>query len=240
MMGWLLRWVGRLVAGFVLVSLLAVVVYRFVDPPLTPLMVARVIETVAAGRPITLERRWVDLDAVSPALVRAVLAAEDTRFLTHHGVDLEALRRAWEYNTRWQGRRLRGAGTVTMQAARNVFLWQGRSYLRKGLEVYFATLIDLVWGKRRVLEVYLNVIEWGDGVYGVEAAARRYFGVPAARLAPREAALLAAALPAPRQSNPAAPSSYLKSRAAVIGARAARVSLAALSLRGQSGANTSR
>jgi monofunctional biosynthetic peptidoglycan transglycosylase len=115
-----------------------------------------------------------------------------------------------------------------MQAARNVFLWQGRSYLRKGLEVYFATLIDVVWGKRRVLEVYLNVAEWGDGVYGVEAAARRYFGVPAARLGAREAALLAAALPAPRRSNPAAPSGYLANRARIISARASRISLARL------------
>jgi monofunctional biosynthetic peptidoglycan transglycosylase len=228
MMGWLLRWVGRLVAGFVLATLAAVVIYRFVDPPLTPVMVARALEAMIAGRAVRIERQWVDLDAINPALLRAVLAAEDARFLTHHGVDLDALRRAWEYNQRSKGRRLRGAGTVTMQAARNVFLWQGRSYLRKGLEVYFAMLIDVVWGKRRVLEVYLNVAEWGDGVYGVEAAARRYFGVPAARLGPREAALLAAALPAPRRSNPAAPSGYLANRARIIAARAARISLARL------------
>jgi len=228
MVGWLLRLVARLVVGFVVVSLSAVLVYRFVDPPLTPLMVARVVETVAAGKPVAIARRWVGLDAVSPALVRSVLAAEDSRFFDHHGIDLDALRRAWEYNARWRGRRLRGAGTVTMQAARNVFLWQGRSYLRKGLEVYFATLVDAVWGKRRVLEVYLNVIEWGDGVYGVEAAAQRYFGVPASQLGPREAALLAAALPAPRRSNPAAPSRYLANRAAIIAARAARLSLARL------------
>jgi monofunctional biosynthetic peptidoglycan transglycosylase len=227
-MGWLLRWVGRLVAGFGLASLAVVVIYRFVDPPLTPLMVARAVEAVIAGRPVRIERRWVDLGAVNPAVLRAVLAAEDARFLTHHGVDLDALRRAWEYNQRWKGRRLRGGGTVTMQTARNVFLWQGRSYLRKGLEVYFATLIDVVWGKPRVLEVYLNVAEWGDGVYGVEAAARRYFGVPAARLGAREAALLAATLPAPRRSNPAAPSAYLSRRARVIAARAARISLARL------------
>ena len=227
-MGWLLRWVGRFIAGCVLASLAAVVIYRFVDPPLTPLMVGRALEAVIAGRPVRIERRWVDLDAINPAVLRAVLAAEDSRFLTHHGVDLDAVRRAWEYNQRWNGRRLRGAGTVTMQAARNVFLWQGRSYLRKGLEVYFATLIDVVWGKRRVLEVYLNVAEWGDGVYGVEAAARRYFGVTATRLGPREAALLAAALPAPRRSNPAAPSGYLANRAGIIAARATRISLARL------------
>jgi monofunctional glycosyltransferase len=227
-MGWLLRTLARVVVGFVAVSLVAVVVYRFVDPPITPLMVARMVETVAARKPIVFERRWVNLGAVSPTLVRSVLAAEDSRFLDHHGVDLDALRRAWAYNARWKGRRLRGAGTVTMQAARNVFLWQGRSYLRKGLEVYFATLIDALWGKRRVLEVYLNVIEWGDGVYGVEAAARRYFGVPASRLGPREAALLAAALPAPRRSNPATPSRYLANRATIIAVRAARISLARL------------
>ena len=228
MMRWLLVWLGRLVAGFVLASLAAVLLFRFVDPPLTPLMLWRVGEAMVDRRPVRVERRWVDLEAVDPTLVRAVLAAEDARFLTHHGVDLDAMRRAWEYNRRWNGRRVRGAGTITMQAARNVFLWQGRSYVRKALEVYFATLIDVLWGKRRVLEVYLNVAEWGDGVYGVEAAARRYFGTSASRLSPGQSGLLAAALPAPRRSNPAAPSSYLTNRARVITARASRISLARL------------
>ena len=221
----LARWGARLAVAFFTLTAAAVVLYRFVDPPVTPLMLARLVEGAAARRPVGIAQRWVDLDAVSPPLLRAVLAAEDARFLTHRGVDLDAVRRAAEYNARHRGRRMRGAGTITMQCARNVFLWQGRSWVRKALEVYLAGLLEVVWGKRRILEVYLNVVEWGAGTYGVEAAAARYFGVPAARLDARQAALLAAALPDPRRSNPGAPSGYLSGRAAVIAARATRVSL---------------
>ena len=146
----LFAWGARVTAAFVLVTTGAVVVYRFVDPPLTPLMVVR-------RAPVT--KRWIPLDDMSPALVRAVIAAEDARFLVHHGIDVAAVRRAFAYNARHHGRHVHGAGTITMQCARNVFLWQGRSWARKGLETYFAMLIELVWGKRRILEVYLNVIE---------------------------------------------------------------------------------
>jgi monofunctional biosynthetic peptidoglycan transglycosylase len=221
----LARWTVRLVVGFLVVSVVGVGVYRWVDPPLTPLMVLRAVEAHAARRPARMARYWVDVDRVSPSLLRAVLVAEDARFLEHHGVDLDAVRRAIAYNAQHGGRALRGAGTITMQCARNVFLWPGRSYLRKGLEVYFAHLLELVWGKRRILEVYLNVAEWGDGVYGVEAAARTYFGVPASRLGAREAALLAAVLPDPRRWNPAAPTRYVAGRAEIIATRAARVRL---------------
>lgn len=212
----LVAWGARVAAAFVLVTAAAVIVYRFVDPPLTPLMVVR-----HAG----IAKRWIPLDAMSPALLRAVIAAEDARFLNHRGIDLVAVRRAFAYNARHHGRHVHGAGTITMQCARNVFLWQGRSWVRKGLETYFAVLLELVWGKRRILEVYLNVIEWGDGIYGVEAAARRHFGVGAAQLDARQAALLAAALPDPLRANPAAPSRYLRARAATIAARATRVDL---------------
>ena len=221
-------WLTRLVAGFLVVSLGVVIAYRFVDPPFTPLMVIRVVEGMAAHRRVGVTKRWVDVDRASPTLLRAVLAAEDARFFRHSGVDLDALRRALTYNARHRGRRLRGAGTITMQCARNVFLWQGRSYVRKTLEIFLAPVLELAWGKRRILEVYLNVIEWGDGLYGVEAAAERYFGVSAARLDAPQSALLAAALPDPRRSNPAAPSRYLAARAAIIGARAGRVRLEGL------------
>jgi monofunctional biosynthetic peptidoglycan transglycosylase len=170
----------------------------------------------------------VDLSAVSPGLLQAVIASEDTRFLTHHGLDLDAVRRAQEWNARHPRRLPRGASTITMQCARNVFLWPGRSWPRKALETYLAVLLELVWGKRRILEIYVNVIEWGDGVYGVEAASRRYFGVPAARLTPSQAALLAAALPSPLRSNPAAPSPYLRARATLIEQRATHVGLGRL------------
>jgi monofunctional biosynthetic peptidoglycan transglycosylase len=226
----LLRWVRRLLMLGVLVSVTAVLACRVIDPPLTPLVVIRAVESLAAGRLPAFDRTWVDLDAVSPGLVRAVIAAEDERFLTHHGLDLDAIWRAREWNARHPRRIPRGASTITMQSARNVFLWPGRSWVRKGLEAYLAVLMEVLWGKRRILEVYLNVIEWGDGIYGADAAARRYFGVPAARLTPRQAALLAAALPHPLRSDPAAPSPYLRARATAIERRARRVDLRPLGI----------
>jgi len=221
----------RALAALVLLALALVALYRVVDPPLTPLMVVRVVQGMAAGRRAGVDRRWVDLERMSPAVLRAVLAAEDARFFAHHGVDVEAVRRALTYNARHGGRRLRGAGTITMQCARNVFLWQGRSWLRKALETGLALVLEPMWGKRRILEVYLNVAEWGDGVYGVEAAAARWFGTTAARLDARQAALLAAALPDPRRANPGTPSRYLEGRAAIIAARAGRIDLGPLGLR---------
>ncbi len=209
----------RFVARTMVALLLVVIACRFVDPRVTSLMVIRALET----RSLFAARQPVPLRAVSPALLRAVIAAEDTRFLQHHGVDWSALERAREYNERWQGRRLRGAGTITMQCARTVFLWPGRSYLRKGLEIGLAPVLELMWGKRRILEMYVNSVEWGDRVYGVEAAARHYFGVPAAQLDGWQSALLAAALPNPRRWSPAAPTPYLRERASIIGARASRV-----------------
>jgi monofunctional biosynthetic peptidoglycan transglycosylase len=218
----LLRAGVRLLVACLVVPLALVAVYRVVDPPFTPLMLIRAVE--GAG----IERRWVRLDAVSPALLRAVIAAEDARFFTHHGIDLEAVEQARDDNLRHPERHPRGASTITMQCARNVFLWQGRSYVRKALEAYVAVLLELVWGKARILEVYLNVAEWGRGVYGVEAAARRAFGVPARALDRDQAALLAAVLPAPRRLDPAAPTAHLRRRADVITRRASQVDLAPL------------
>jgi monofunctional biosynthetic peptidoglycan transglycosylase len=215
-------------AALVGLSIAGVLLFRVVDPPLTPLMVLRSLEGRRAGTPFPTHRRWVTLDAVSPALLRAVVAAEDARFFAHHGVDLDALRRARAFNARHAGRRRRGASTITMQCARNVFLWPGRTWARKILETWFALLMELAWGKRRILEVYVNVVEWGRGVYGVEAAARTYFGVPAARLDARQAALLAATLPDPRRWSPATPTPWVRSRATTIARRAAAVRLAAL------------
>jgi len=224
----LLRLVTRLVflLGAIMVGL--VVAYRFVPPPLTPLMVIRMVEAGAGGRGVGVVRRWVGLERVSPALVRAVIAAEDARFFLHHGIDVAAAREAQRFNATHGGHRVRGASTITMQCARNVFLWPGRTWTRKGLEAVLAVLLEVGWGKRRIVEIYLNVVEWGDGLYGAEAAAERYFGVPAIQLNDHEAALLAAALPSPRRSNPAAPSAYLRARAAVIESRARSVTLSPL------------
>jgi monofunctional glycosyltransferase len=215
-LAWLLRMVVRTLAAAFVLSMVAVVVYRFVDPPLTPLMVIRAVDAAVRGERVRMAHQSVPIEAISPALLRAVIASEDARFFSHWGIDMDAIESARAYNERHRGRRRRGASTITMQSARNIFLWPARTWLRKGLEVYFGTLMELLWGKRRTLEVYLNVVEWGRGIYGAEAAARHYFGVPASRLAMREAALLAAALPNPRRWNPAKPTAYLERRAATI------------------------
>jgi monofunctional biosynthetic peptidoglycan transglycosylase len=222
------RWVFRLVAFCVLASIAIVVIYRVVDPPITPLMLIRPMEGIGSASLVGVNKKWVPIDEISPAMVRSVIAAEDGRFFTHNGVDWKAVQNAQRRNERSGGKKLFGASTITMQCARNVFLWQGRNYVRKGLEVYFTYLVEFLWGKKRILEVYLNVIEWGDGVYGVEAAAQKYFGVPASKLTPRQAALLAAVLPNPRKWNPAQPTSYIRRRAAMIQGRASGVSLNAI------------
>jgi monofunctional biosynthetic peptidoglycan transglycosylase len=221
----LLRWIARLLLAFVLLSVTLVLALRFVDPPVTPLMLLRAGQAALHGSWVGIDQRWVDLDHASPALLRAVLAAEDARFFVHHGVDFVELGHARDYNERQHGRRIHGASTITMQCARSTFLWTGRTYLRKGLELYFTGLLELLWGKRRILEVYLNVVEWGDGVYGAEAAARRSFGVPAARLSAEQAALLAAVLPAPLRWSAGAPSAAVRVRAGWIAVRARRVDL---------------
>jgi len=217
------RWIVRVVGGAIALFLAAVLLFKLVDPPLTPLMVRQAFTHGLA-------HDSVDLDAISPALLRAVMASEDDRFFEHRGVDWEAVRRARAYNAKHGDEPRRGGSTITMQCARNVFLWQGKSYVRKALEAGVAYVIELVWGKRRVLEVYLNVIEWGPGIFGAEAAAHTYFGVPASALTPHQAALMAAVLPNPRRWSPALPTRFVLSRAAVIERRAARVALAPLRL----------
>ncbi|MEO6026900.1 MAG: monofunctional biosynthetic peptidoglycan transglycosylase [Candidatus Binatia bacterium] len=220
-----LRWCARLAFGFVVVTFAFVTLYHYVNPPLTPLMVIRMIEGVLTGKPVGVDRAWVPLQAISPVMLRSVIAAEDARFFQHWGVDVKELEQARAYNDHQRGRRFRGARTITMQCARSVFLWPGRTYVRKALEVYLAMLMEQLWGKRRILEVYVNVVEWGPGVYGVEAAARRAFAVPAVQLEGERAALLAAALPAPRRFDPAAPSAAMRRRATTIAARARAVEL---------------
>ena len=195
--------------------ILAVAVYRFVPPPITYLMVERTFQ----GRGF--ERHWRDLERISPRLVRAVIAAEDARFCEHHGFDVGAIQKAMAHNAR--SKKLRGGSTISQQTAKNIFLWQGRSYVRKGLEAYFTVLIEAGWGKRRIMEVYLNSIEWGPGVYGVEAAARRNFGVGAGELSAAQAARLAAILPSPLKWKAARPGPYVKRRSGRITAAAGTV-----------------
>ncbi len=193
-------------------SLLFVVAYRFINPPITPLMVIRLVEQASGGQTVRLKKSWVPLSRISPNLQLAVVASEDNRFLEHSGFDLEAIEKAKEYNDRKKGQKVRGASTISQQTAKNVFLWPQRSWLRKGLEVYFTVLIEFVWGKERIMEVYLNVIETGNGIYGAEAAAQTYFEKPAEKLSRSESALIAAILPNPQKWNPAIPTPYLLGR----------------------------
>lgn len=191
----LIRWLVRLaVLGVVLLGV--AVALDSQGQPRSTLMLARSL----VGRPV--DRRWMPLEAISPRLVAAVILSEDGQFCRHHGVDWAALR---EVLRRGKGAPSRGASTLTMQVAKNLFLWPGRSYLRKAVEIPLALAIDALWGKKRVLEVYLNVAEWGDGVFGADAAARRDFGTGAGELGPREAALLATALPNPFLRDPRRP-----------------------------------
>jgi monofunctional biosynthetic peptidoglycan transglycosylase len=183
-----------------------VVLLRWIDPPLTLTQLGAVIDGDG------LARDYVDLDEVSPEVVLAVVAAEDQLFFEHGGFDVRSIERALEERAA-RGGELRGASTISQQAAKNVFLWQGRSWLRKGLEAYFTFLIELVWGKERILEVYLNAIEMGAGVYGIEAAARHHFGKSAADLTRREAALIASILPNPKQLTIAPLSRRVKAKA---------------------------
>jgi monofunctional biosynthetic peptidoglycan transglycosylase len=213
--GWLrrgLRWLGRAVALFIGISVVLAAIYRFVPPPLTPLMVIRLFE----GNWIA--KDWESYDAISPNLARAVIAAEDSGFCAHWGFDFEAIQKALRHNEK--SGRLRGGSTISNQTAKNTFLWPGDTtvtrYARKAIEPYFTLLIELMWGKRRILEIYLNVVEWGPGVYGAEAAAQHHFHKPAADLTRREAALLAAVLPNPRRFNAGKPSGYVSRRAGQI------------------------
>jgi len=200
-----------LVAG----PVVTVILYRFIPPPVTPLMVIRAVE----GR--GLDHRWRPIDKVAPALPRALIAAEDARFCEHHGFDFNALQKAYANNEK--GRKIRGGSTISQQTAKNIFLWPGRSYVRKGLEAWFTVLIETFWGKKRIMEVYLNSIEYGPGIYGAEAASRRYFGIGADRLSQAQAARLAAILPSPLKWKAVKPGPYVKKRSRRIGAASGTV-----------------
>jgi len=199
------RWSVRALAAFVLFSLLAVLLLRWVPPPGSAVMLARVI---AEGQPQ--HYQWVSMDRISPEAALAAVAAEDQKFPLHSGFDFDEIRNALDGQAK--GGRIRGASTVTQQVARNLFLWQGRSYLRKGLEAWLAGLLEVLWPKRRILEVYLNIAEMGERTFGVEAASRRYFGRSADGLTRQQAVLLAAVLPSPRRYRVDRPSPYVLER----------------------------
>ena len=196
--------------GFLALSLLAVILLRFIAPPFSALMVERRIGSWFAEGKYSPTYKWVSLDKIAPVMSAAVIASEDQNFANHYGFDIEAIQRAIGHNGR--SNRTKGASTLTQQTAKNLFLWSRRSWLRKGVEAYFTVLLETVWNKRRIVETYLNIVEFGDGIYGVEAAAQHYFRKPAARLNSEEAALLAAVLPNPRRYRVKTPGPYVRDR----------------------------
>ena len=202
----------------VVLPVVAIGVGRWLPPPVTPFMLVRAVFGGAA-----MKHHWIGLRTMSPALLRAVIAAEDARFLQHHGFDWSEVESALRDNQR--GRRLRGASTISMQCARTLFLWPGRSLPRKAIEAYLTVLLELLWTKARILEVYLNLVEWGDGIYGCEAAARHAFGVSCAALDAEQAARLAAILPSPRRWSASRPSPYVRHRVGIILQRMSQVAV---------------
>ncbi|HEY1007884.1 MAG TPA: monofunctional biosynthetic peptidoglycan transglycosylase [Sphingobacteriaceae bacterium] len=210
----ILKVVSAAVCWFLAVTVLWVLIYRFVDPPVTWLMIQRGAERKADGKTWKADQYWRDLDEISSNLKRAAIAGEDAAFMAHYGFDLEAIQIAYEKNQ--AGGRIRGGSTISQQTAKNVFLWPGRSWIRKGFEAYFTVLIELLWGKERILEVYLNVIETGNGIYGVEAACQAYWGKSSESLSRRQAALLISVLPNPRRWTPVKPTRYLYRRQSLI------------------------
>lgn len=206
----ILRFLWKVAICFFVVSTFFVVLFKFVPVPFTPLMGIRALEQKEDGQEMTCSHDWVPLEEISPNLQKAVIASEDATFLTHYGFDFNAIEKAMENNEK--GKKLKGGSTISQQTAKNVFLWQGRSYLRKGLEAYFTVLIELIWGKERIMEVYLNSIEMGSGVYGVEAAANHWYGKSAQDVSKREAAGIAAILPNPRKFKASNSSGYTERR----------------------------
>lgn len=195
---------------FVVISVLWVMLYRFVNPPVTWLMIQRNSQNIENSKP-PVPRKWKKYDDLSENLKRAVIASEDARFMQHGGFDREAIQKAIQENK--EGGSLRGGSTISQQTAKNVFLWPQRSWLRKGLEVWFTILIEALWGKERILEVYLNVIEMGPNLYGAESATQYYFNKSSHNLTKRQAALIAAVLPNPLRWSPANPTNYISNRA---------------------------
>lgn len=206
----LLRILRNLILFFFASTLLAVIVYRFVPVYVTPLMVIRSVEQLVSGEKPTCKHTWVSFDKISPNLPMAVIASEDNRFAEHNGFDMIEIEKAIKENEK--RKRKRGASTISQQTAKNVFLWPKSSWVRKGFEVYFTFLIELCWSKERIMEVYLNSIEMGKGIYGAQAAAKYKFNTTAAKLTKGQCALIAATLPNPIRFDSAKPSQYIKRR----------------------------
>ena len=204
-----LKWI---VVAFFASTILSVVMFRFLPVWVTPLMVIRCYQQVSEGRELKLSHDWEPLENISPSLPVAVMASEDARFLEHHGFDYKAIEHAAKRNREHPEKRKLGASTISQQTVKNVFLWPGRSWTRKGFEAYFTVLIEVLWPKQRIMEVYLNSIEMGEGIYGAQAVAEEHFGKDAKDLTRSECALIAATLPNPRKFSSKSPSTYMLKR----------------------------
>ena len=204
------KWIRNLIYFFLGSTLLAVVVYKYLPVYITPLMLIRCVEQVSNGEQLRLKHHWVTLEEMSPYLPLAVIASEDQNFENHYGFDFDQIEKAVEEKK--EGKRTRGASTISQQTAKNVFLWPQSSWVRKGFEVYFTGLIELIWGKKRIMEVYLNSIEMGDGIYGAEAVAQQHFSISSEHLSKQQCALIAATLPNPRKFSSKNPSKYMIKR----------------------------
>ena len=202
----------RIVVAFFASTILSVVALRFIPVWFTPLMFIRCYEQLKEGRELRMTHHWVSLDEMSENMPVAVMASEDARFLSHHGFDFKAIESAAKRNIQHPEKRRLGASTISQQTAKNVFLWPGRSWIRKGFELYFTSLIELMWSKERIMEVYLNSIETGEGIYGVEAIANENWGLHANQLSKSQCALIAVTLPNPRQFSSKHPSAYMQKR----------------------------
>ncbi len=212
-----LKFILKTILWFFIISIGLTILYRFVPVPVTPLMLIRCVEQKQDGKDMKLKKDWVSYDEISPALPLSVVAAEDQLFLDHYGFDFNAIEKALKNNEKKSKRKkMKGASTISQQTAKNVFLWPSRTWVRKGFEVYFTGLIEIFWSKQRILEVYLNVVEMGDGVYGAEAAARHHFKKSAEKLTRSEAAAIAACLPNPRKWSASKPTGYISGRQAWI------------------------
>lgn len=203
----IIKW---MVVAFFVTTIFSVIIYKYVPVYVTPLMVIRTV-----GSSESIHHKWISLEDMPKDIVKAVIASEDAHFLNHNGFDFKAIKQAIEHNKK-NNKTKRGASTISQQTAKNVFLWPSRSWLRKGLEAYFTVLIELFWDKQRIIEVYLNSIEMGDGIFGIAAVADKHFDKEPEKLTNRQCALIAATLPNPIKFNSAAPSPYMRKRQRVI------------------------
>lgn len=204
------KFIWKIILYFFGISIALVLLFKFIPVPVTPLMCIRSVEQISSGEKLVWKHDWVSIDKMATSIQKAVIASEDGKFTTHNGFDVDAMQKAYKNNQK--GRKIKGGSTISQQTAKNVFLWPGRSYVRKALEAYFTVLIETIWGKERIMEVYLNSIEMGNGIYGIEAASQHWFNKSASNLSKSEAAAIAAILPNPRKFKASNGSRYVERR----------------------------